>query len=62
MGESGESLQYGLANVGESGESSQHGLANVGESGESRTFPNKAILANLSLAKSGNFLASTEIR
>jgi hypothetical protein len=35
-----------MANVGESGESVQHGLANVSESGESDTFPKKAILAS----------------
>jgi hypothetical protein len=32
--------------LGESGESVQHGLANVGESGESDTFSKKAILAS----------------
>ncbi len=51
IGQSGESQQNGFANVGESGESQQNGLANVGESGESRTFPKKAILANVSTRK-----------
>jgi hypothetical protein len=46
VGESGESVQHGMANVSESGESVQHGLANVGESGESDTFPKKAILVS----------------
>ena len=49
LGESGESVQHGLANVGESGESAQNGLANVGESGEysQNGLANVASLASL---------------
>jgi hypothetical protein len=48
-----------LANVGESGESLQNGLANVGKSGESRICLKNAILRVQVLAKSTEILAST---
>ena len=54
-----------MANVGESGESVQHGLANVSESGESDTFPKKAILASAQIRQkwhiSGEYSNSPKI-